>query len=76
MFIIWLCWLFQFWKGDQELEVRAATYGPDIDQSQHAKSVSHIIMYVIETVFVKSIVYVIVIKPKCMAAHFRLLDRY
>ena len=42
MFIIWLCWLFRFWKGDRELEVRTATYGPGIDQSQHAKSVSHI----------------------------------
>ena len=31
-------------KGDGELEVRTATYGPGIDQSQHAKSVSHIIM--------------------------------
>ena len=30
-------------NGDQELEVRRATYGPEIDQSQHAKSVSHII---------------------------------
>ena len=38
MFIIWLCWLFRFWKGDQEQEVRTATYGPGIDQSQHAKS--------------------------------------
>ena len=27
---------------DQELEVHTATYGPGIDQSQHAKSVSHI----------------------------------
>ena len=44
MFIIWLCWLFRFWKGDREPEVRTATYGPGIDQSQHAKSVSHIIM--------------------------------
>ena len=43
MFIIWLCWLFRFWKSDRELEVRTATYGPGIDQSQHAKSVSHII---------------------------------
>ena len=43
MFIIWLCWLFRFWKGDRELEVRTATYRPGIDQSQHAKSVSHII---------------------------------
>ena len=43
MFIIWLCWLFRFWKGDRELEVRTATYGPGIDQLQPAKSVSHII---------------------------------
>ena len=47
MFIIWLCWLFGFWEGDRELEVRTATYGPGIDQSQHAKSVSHIINYII-----------------------------
>ena len=53
MFIIWLCWLFRFWKGDGELEVRTATYGPGIDQSQHAKSVSHIIMYN-NTMLVKS----------------------
>ena len=26
------------------IEVRTATYGPGIDQSQHMKSVSHIIM--------------------------------
>ena len=44
MFIIWLWWLFRFWKGDRELEVRTATYGPGIDQSQHAKSFSHIII--------------------------------
>ena len=37
MFIIWLCWLFQFWKDDGELEVRTATYGPVIDQSQHCE---------------------------------------
>ena len=43
MFIIWLWWLFRFWKGDRELEVRTATYGPGIDLSQHAKSFSHII---------------------------------
>ena len=43
MFIIWLCWLFWFWKGDRKPEDRTATYGPGIDQSQHAKSVSHII---------------------------------
>ena len=47
MFIIWLCWLFQFWKGDQEPEVHTATYALGIDQSQQAKSVSHIIIYVI-----------------------------
>ena len=47
MFIIWLCWLFQFWKGDRELEVRTATYGPEIDQSQRAKPVSHIIIIII-----------------------------
>ena len=44
MFIIWLCRLFRFWKGDRELAVRTATYGPGIDQSQHAKSASHIII--------------------------------
>ena len=33
-----------FGKGDQELEVRSATYGPVIDQSQHAKSISHVII--------------------------------
>ena len=47
MFIIWLCRLFRFWKGDRELAVRTATYGPGIDQSQHAKSVSHIIKDII-----------------------------
>ena len=50
MFIIWLCWLLRFWKGDRELEVRTATYGPGIDQSQHAKSVSHIMIYNISKV--------------------------
>ena len=54
MFIIWLCWLFRFWKGDRELEVRTATYGPGIDQSQHAKSVGHIIKYRTVTVIFKS----------------------
>ena len=34
-------------KGDPELEVRTATYGPGIDQSQHGKSVSHIITFII-----------------------------
>ena len=33
-----------FLTGDRELEVRTATYGSGIDQSQHAKSVSHIII--------------------------------
>ena len=28
-------------NGDRELEVRTATYGPGIDQSQRAKTVSH-----------------------------------
>ena len=34
-----------FEKVYRELEVRTATYGPGIDQSQYAKSVSHIIKY-------------------------------
>ena len=38
---------FGFEKVDRELEVRTATYGPGIDQSQHAKSVSHIIICLI-----------------------------
>ena len=50
MFIIWLCWLFRFLKGDRELEVRTATYGPGIDQSQHAKSVSHVINGIINCI--------------------------
>ena len=29
--------------GDLELEVGTATYGPEIDQPQHTKSVGHII---------------------------------
>ena len=33
---------FDVLTGDQELEVRMATYGSEINQSQHAKSVSHI----------------------------------
>ena len=32
---------FDILRSDQELEVRTATYGPEIDQSQHMKSVSH-----------------------------------
>ena len=46
MFIIWLCWLFRFWKDDRELEVCTVTYGPGIDQSQHTKSVRHIIIVI------------------------------
>ena len=61
MFIIWLCWLFRFWKGDRELEVRTATYGPGIDQSQYAKSVSHIIKLVIAKLILK---YYICLKNK------------
>ena len=52
MFIIWLCLLFykknelfDALKGDQELEVRTATYGPEIVQSQHEKSVIHITIH-------------------------------
>ena len=33
------------------IEVRTATYGPGIDQSQHAKSVSHIIKQTIAVVY-------------------------
>ena len=33
-----------FLIGDQELEVRKATCGPEIDQLQYAQSVSHIII--------------------------------
>ena len=35
---------FDVLTSDQELEVRTATYGSEIDQSQRAKSVSHIII--------------------------------
>ena len=35
---------FDVLTSDQELEVR--TYVPEIDQSQHPKSVSHIISYI------------------------------
>ena len=37
----------------RELEVRTATYGPGIDQSQHAKSVSHIInIYILRYIII------------------------
>ena len=39
--------------GYQKLEVRTATYGPEIDQSQHAKSVSNIIISVTSPVSFK-----------------------
>ena len=35
---------FDILTSDQELEVRTATYGPEIDQSQCAKSVGHVLM--------------------------------
>ena len=35
---------FDVLTSDQEVEVRTATYGPEIDQLQRAKSVNHIIM--------------------------------
>ena len=45
---------FMFWLvSDQELEVHTATYRPGIDQSQHVKSVSHIILSLIEQFFNK-----------------------
>ena len=34
---------FDVLASDQELKVCTATYGPEIHQSQHAKSVSHVI---------------------------------
>ena len=37
---------FDVLTGHQEEEVRTVTYGPEIDQSQHVKSVSHIIIRV------------------------------
>ena len=51
------CLLFRFSKGDRELEVRTATYGPVIDQSQYAKSVSHVIKYAtaVNAVFIAAI---------------------
>ena len=63
MFIIWLCWFFRFWKGDRELEVRTATYRPGIDQSQHAKSVSHITKEIIDQVIHHYGRYAVVISP-------------
>ena len=51
MFIIWLYYMAKNERlqltGYQELEVRTATYGPKIDQSQHATSASHIILTII-----------------------------
>ena len=36
---------FDILTTDQQLEVCTATYGPEIDQSQHAESVNIIINY-------------------------------
>ena len=36
---------FDVLTSDRDPEVRTAAYGPEIDQSQHAKLVSHIIEY-------------------------------
>ena len=43
---------FHVLTGDQELEVRTATCGPEIDQLQHAKPVSHMITKLINAPFV------------------------
>ena len=45
---------FDVLTSDQELEVRTATYGPEIDQSQHAKAISHIITKLVNAPFVCS----------------------
>ena len=45
---------FDVLTGDQELEVCTVTYGPEIDQSQHAKSVSHVINHYICTCYCKT----------------------
>ena len=36
---------FDILMGDQQLEIHIASYGPEIDQLQHVKSVSHIIIH-------------------------------
>ena len=36
---------FEVLTGDQELEVSTATYRPEIEQSEHAKSVSNIVKH-------------------------------
>ena len=46
-FVSYLTKSFDVLTGDQKLEVRTASYGPEIDQSQHVKSVSHIIKLII-----------------------------
>ena len=50
--------------SDQELEVCTATYIPKIDQSQHVKSVNHIIRYGM----VYNIVTIYNITKKCSAS--------
>ena len=61
-FILWLCWLFRdkneiIWRFDKwsraSYKWSTATYGPEIDQSQRAKSVSHIIKPVIKCSVIK-----------------------
>ena len=66
---------------DRELEVRTATYGPGIDQSQHAKSVSHIIKYIISLLkclrqqttflFYGGNIYKVNLRIACGHVHFR-----
>ena len=57
MFIIWLC-LLCFEKVRTQLEVRTATYGPQIDQSQHAKSVSHITNEIMSWTFIHTVLFI------------------
>ena len=77
IFIIWLCWLFRFSKGDREQEVRTATYGPRIDQSQQAKSVSHIIIHCITwhdiTSHCNTLHYIILHSPTYTSPHYTLV---
>ena len=47
--------LFDVLTDDQELEVRTATYGPEIDQSQHRKSVSHIHIIIYNNILTKGV---------------------
>ena len=52
---------FDVLTGDQELMQRSIygyTYRPEIDQSQHVKSVSHIISQVIDCVKLHDVLYI------------------